>query len=54
MPKMTHLDRRHQSQISLTAMKKALDEIDWDIKEITSYKFIAPKGDRVNESFGLK
>ena len=45
-------DRRKQPQHTLQAVKSALHEIDWPIAEISSHKFISPKGDRVNESFG--
>jgi hypothetical protein len=35
-------------------MREALDDIDWAVSEITSHKFMEPKGNLVNESFGYK
>ena len=45
-------DRRRQPQGAIKAVKHALAEIDWPVKEITSHKFISPVGTWTNESFG--
>jgi hypothetical protein len=49
-----YLDRRRQPQTSIKAIRDALKEIDWVIKEITSHRFISPSNKWVNESFGYE
>ena len=48
------LDRRRQPQISIKAIRGALVEIDWRVKEITSHRFISPSNKWANESFGYE
>lgn len=49
-----HLERRQQPANPLKAMKLAILEIDWSIKEVTSHRFIASNGKWTNESFGYR
>jgi len=49
-----HVDRRKQPQTTITAIRQALDEIDWSVKEVTSQTFVSASGKHKNESFGYE